>query len=423
MKNIKNKMEKNRIKSCRVCGNKKLVPCIDIGEQYLSSIFPENINYKKELEKSPLEIVQCLKTNEHQCGSLQLAHNYDLSKMYEHYPYTSSSNSSMKKILENVANSGKALNILNPGDTILDIGCNDGTLFSFFANENVNLIGIDPAQNIESVVKSDKIKILKDYFSEENFNKISKNKAKLAFGIAMFYHLHDPVGFCKDVESVLDDNGVAIIQMAYLPAMIETNMYDNIVHEHAGYYGVQNMKWIFEKANLELFDVELNDVYGGSFRTFAKKKGNPNFRSTERLQNTLEKELKDGIFKTSTYTGFMDRINKTKEDLNHLIKNLKENGKSIWIYGASTKGNTIMQFCDINSDLIEAAADSNPFKFGKYMIGTDIPIFDENKMRQEKPDYLLALPYSFVDAFKKREEYLIKQGTKFIVPLPEIKVI
>jgi 2-polyprenyl-3-methyl-5-hydroxy-6-metoxy-1,4-benzoquinol methylase len=413
----------NRIKSCRVCGNKKLIPCISIGEQYLSSIFPENLNYKNELKKSPLKIVQCLKTNNNECGSLQLAHDYDLSEMYEHYPYTSSSNSSMKRILEDVANSGKSLNNLNPGDTVLDIGCNDGTLFDFFKNENVNLIGIDPAQNIESVVKSDRLIMLKDYFTAKNFNKISKDKAKLAFGIAMFYHLHNPVGFCKDVESVLDDNGVAIIQMAYLPAMIKTNMYDNIVHEHTGYYGTQQMKWILEKANLELFDVELNDVYGGSFRIFAKKKDNPNFKPTKRLQNTLEQELNEGIFETQTYSSFMSRINRTKEDLNYLIEQIKNKGKNIWIYGASTKGNTIMQFCNIGPESIEAAADSNPFKFGKYMIGSDIPIVDENKMRQEKPDYLLALPYSFVDAFKKREKELVEGGTKFIVPLPEVKIV
>lgn len=416
-------MEEKRIKSCRVCGNEELISCIDIGKQYLSSIFPKNLNYRDELKKSPLEIVQCLKTNDNQCGSLQLAYDYDLSEMYKHYPYTSSSNTSMKKVLEDVANSGKALNNLNPGDTVLDIGCNDGTLFNFFKNEDVNLVGIDPAQNIESVVKSDRLTMLKDYFTAENFNKVSKDKAKLAFGIAMFYHLHNPVGFCKDVEAILDDNGIAIIQMAYLPAMIKTNMYDNIVHEHAGYYGTQHMKWILERAGLEPFDVELNDVYGGSFRVFAKKKGNTNFKPTKRLQNTLEEELKDGIFKTSTYSGFMSRINKTREDLSNLIEKIKDEGKNIWIYGASTKGNTIMQFCNLSSESIEAAADSNSFKFGKYMIGSDIPIVDENKMRQEKPNYLLALPYSFVDAFKKREKELVESGTKFIVPLPEVKIV
>jgi SAM-dependent methyltransferase len=416
-------MINNTIKHCRICGNTNLIPVIDIGEQYLSSIFPKDLNYKNELKKTPLRIFQCVKTGENECGSLQLAHDYDLTEMYENYPYTSSSNSSMKKILENVANSGKALNNLQTGDTVLDIGCNDCTLFDYFKDDKLNLIGIDPAKNIKSVVESGNIKVLKDYFTADNFYKISKDKAKLAFGIAMFYHLHDPVSFCKDLENVLDDNGVAIIQMAYLPAMIKTNMYDNIVHEHAGYYGVQHMKWIMEKAGLKLFDVELNDVYGGSFRVFAKKKDNTNFKSTKRLEDILDTEIQEGIFDTKTYTGFMDRIDETKNDLKFLLKSIKRKGKKVWIYGASTKGNTIMQFCNIGKDLVEAAADSNPFKFNKYMIGTDIPIVDEKELRKVKPDYLLALPYSFVEGFKIREKELLKGGTQFIVPLPEVKIV
>jgi SAM-dependent methyltransferase len=416
-------MKEKIIESCRVCGNKELIPCIDIGEQYLSSIFPDNLNYRDELKKSSLNILQCLKTSDAECGSLQLAYNYDLSEMYKHYPYTSSSNSSMKKILEDVAKSGKDLNNLRPGDTILDIGCNDGTLFSFFEKDDLNLVGIDPAQNIESAVNSEKFVRVKDFFTAENFNKVSKNKAKIAFSVAMFYHLHNPVEFCNEIESILDDDGVAIIQMAYLPAMIKTNMYDNIVHEHAGYYGTQHMKWILEKANLELFDAELNDVYGGSFRVFAKKKGNTKFNKTEQLERILKGELKEGIFKKSTYSGFMNRINKTKEDLTNLIQEIKEEGKNIWIYGASTKGNTIMQFCGIGPESIEAAADSNPFKFGKYMVGSDIPIVDEKKLREKRPDYLLALPYSFVEGFKQREKELVDSGTKFIVPLPEVKIV
>ena len=416
-------MEGKQIKSCRVCGNKELVPCINIGEQYLSSIFPDNLNYRDELKNYPLEIVQCLKTSDSQCGCLQLSFDFDLSKMYEDYPYTSSSNTSMNRILQDVANSGKDLGNLKEGDTVLDIGCNDGTLLSFFERENLNLVGIDPAQNIESSVNSEKFVRVKDFFTAENFDGVSKDKAKLAFSVAMFYHLHNPIKFCRDIESTLDDNGVAIIQMAYLPAMIDTNMYDNIVHEHTGYYGTQHIKWILEKTGLEPFDVELNDVYGGSFRVFAKKKDNPNFKPTKRLQKNLEEELSWGIFETSTYSGFMNRINETKKDLRGLIKKIKDEGKNIWIYGASTKGNTIMQFCDIGPDSIEAAADSNPFKFGKYMIGSDIPIVDEKKLRKEKPNYLLTLPYSFVNAFREREKELVEKGTKFIIPLPEVKVI
>ena len=423
---MKEKLEEEkpaRIKCCRVCGNTNLKTCINMGEQYLSSIFPENLSYKNELKKHPLEIMQCVKTDDSQCGSLQLAFDYDLSEMYENYPYTSSSNSSMQKILEDVANSGKNLNNLVKGDTILDIGGNDGTLLSFFEKEDLNLIIIDPAKNVESRVNSEKFVRVKDFFTTENFRRVSKDKAKLVFGIAMFYHLKNPIKFCEEIKTILDDNGVAIIQMAYLPSMIDTNMYDNIVHEHVGYYGVQHMKWIFEKAGLELFDVELNDVYGGSLRVFAKKKGNFNFSPTQKLQRILEGEKTWGIFRESTYSDFMNRINQTKKNLNQLLNKIKGEGKRIWVYGASTKGNTIMQFCGIGNNLIEAAADSNPFKFGKYLIGSDIPIVDEQKLRLEKPDYLLALPYSFANKFKEREKDLVERGTKFIVPLPEVKIV
>ncbi|MCX6742167.1 MAG: methyltransferase domain-containing protein [Candidatus Pacearchaeota archaeon] len=421
-KRMENKMDE-RIKKCRICGNSLIVPCIDLGAQYLSSIFPENMSYKNELKKYSLEIVQCVKTNDSQCGSLQLAYDYDISEMYAHYPYTSSSNSSMRKILLDVANSGKALNILKDGDLILDIGCNDGTLLSFFENQSLDLIGIDPAQNVDSLVNSPRFVRVTDFFTKKSYESVTKKKAKLIFAIAMFYHLNNPIKFCEEIESVLDENGVAIIQMAYLPVMIKTNMYDNIVHEHVAYYSTQNIKWILEKAGLEVFDVILNDVYGGSFRIFAKKKSNSNFPVTERLKSVLQEEIDWGVFKEETYGDFMSRINKTRDDLKELLKKIKSEGKRTWIYGASTKGNTIMQFCDIGPSLVEAAADSNPFKFNKYLIGSDIPIYDEVKLRKECPEYLLVLPYSFIDAFKEREKELVAKGTKFILPLPRVKVV
>ncbi len=416
-------MSNQRINACRVCGNKNLAESIDIGSQYLSSIFPEDLNYRGDLKPFPLEILQCLKTGEEQCGSLQLAYDCDISDMYRHYPYTSSSNTAMRKVLEDVADSGKSFKHLSAGDTVLDIGCNDGTLLSFFEQQDLKLVGIDPAQNVESRVNSKQFTRVKDFFTAKSFNKVSTEPAKLVLSVAMFYHLSDPVGFCRDIEQILAPDGVVVIQMAYLPAMIKTNMYDNIVHEHVGYYGTQHMKWILDQAGLEIFDVILNDVYGGSFRVFAKKKGLAKHPVTERLTKNLKDELTWGIFNTKTYSDFMDRINKTKTDLQKLLQKIKDEGKSIWVYGASTKGNTIMQFCEVGQNFIEAAADSNSFKFGKYLVGSDIPIRDEKTMRDAAPDYLLALPYSFVPSFREREKTLVDHGTRFIVPLPEVKVI
>lgn len=369
-----------------------------------------------------MDLVLC-KKRDTSCGLLQLGHSFDMSKMYEEYPFTSSTNSSMPKILKNVLDGALAYVDLNEDDLVLDIGGNDGTLLSFLKDKKYDLLCIDAAKNIQPVFSSSKFKTIADFFNERIYKSATDKKAKLIFSIAMFYHLSDPVKFSKDIAACLADDGIWVIQMAYLPAMIKTTMYDNIVHEHAGYYAADHVRWIMEKAGLEIFDVTLNDVYGGSFRLFIKKKGYIKYPPTERYHKVLRDEKKMGIYDSATYVNFMERVKKTRIDLLKLCKKIKSQGKKIWIYGASTKGNTILQYCGIGNDLIEAAADSNSFKFGKYIIGSDIPIKTESEMRSAKPDYLLALPYSFIDGFMKRESSLIKTGTKFISPLPDVRVI
>ncbi len=413
-----------KIAHCRVCGNTELIPCISIGDQYLSSVFPSNLDYREGVSRYPLDLVMCRKKEDGTtCGAVQLDHRLDLTSMYDAYPYTSATNSSMTGILKDVAESARALKNIEPGDVMLDIGGNDGTLLSFFRDEAFALLNIDPAHNVKSLLESPNYTYVPEFFSEKAFKNVSQKKAKLIFSIAMFYHLDDPMRFIKEVGACLEDEGVWIIQMAYLPAMLRTNMYDNIVHEHNGYYAAQHMKWMMEQMGLEVFDVMENDVYGGSFRTFVKKKGCSRFPATDRYRALLAKELTEGIFDPATYHAFTRRIEKTRDDLRALCTKIKAEGKTIWIYGASTKGNTILQYCDLGKEYFVAAADANPFKVGKYIIGADIPIRGEAEMRAAKPDYLLSLPYSFTDAFMKREADLVSRGTKFIVPLPEVKVV
>jgi NDP-4-keto-2,6-dideoxyhexose 3-C-methyltransferase len=412
------------VDKCRVCGNPALRPCLSLGSQYLSSMFPETLNYRTEVPCLPLELVICepsdgIKT----CGLVQLAHDLDLSKMYEQYPYTSATNSAMPAILKDVADAGRRATALAASDVVLDIGCNDGTLLRFFQDDPVELVGIDPAKNVEFALDPKRCKHARDYFSRDTYRGLTPKKAKLIFSIAMFYHLHDPVGFATQVRDCLDENGVWIIQMAYLPAMLTTNMYDNIVHEHAGYYATVHMKWIMDRIGLEIFDVELNDVYGGSFRLFVKKRESQTNPVTERYRETLRAEERGGIYDLATYEGFAKRIQKTREDLRALCTRARAEKKTIWVYGASTKGNTIVQYCGLGPEDLVAAADANPFKIGKYIVGADIPIRDEATMRAAKPDYLLALPYSFVDAFVRREHALLAAGSKFIVPLPEVEIV
>lgn len=412
------------VEKCRVCDNPSLIPCVSLGTQYLSSVFPENLNYRVQVAQFPLDLVMCERRKDKStCGLVQLAHNLDLSSMYSAYPYTSATNSSMSAILKDVAESGRRLGHLQRGDVILDIGGNDGTLLAFFQKEGFELVCIDRAKNIKPVVDSDDYTHVCDFFSARAYSLATQKKAKMAFSIAMFYHLADPITFCRNVAECLAGDGVWIIQMAYLPTMLKTNMYDNIVHEHCGYYATHHMQWIMEAAGLEIFDVELNDVYGGSFRVFVKKKGCDTFQRTERYSANLREELELGIFEPAIYRAFLQRIDKARSDLSALCRKIKADGKTIWVYGASTKGNTILQYCGLGKDDIVAAADANPFKLGKYMVGSDIPIKDEATMRAARPDYLLTLPYSFLDGFMRREAALVAKGTKFIVPLPEVRIV
>ena len=410
-----------RINKCRVCGNTNLISCLNIGEQYLSSIFPDSLDYKNKLKKQSLELLLCKKDdNNKNCGLLQLANEYDLSEMYKAYPYTSNLNESMVKILKEVVFNAVKFGNLKPKDLILDIGGNDGTLLSFFKDYDYGLLNIDAAQNIKQVFSSENLTVVSDFFSKQKFDTVSSQQARLVFSIAMFYHIANPIEFCKDVESCMKDDGIWAIQMAYLPAMLETNMYDNIVSEHKGYYSIDTLQWVMDKAELEIFDALVNDVYGGSFCVFVKKKKCDNFKTTERLRRLIEKEKQYKIFDLQTYKNFETNIIKSRDSLRKLIFKLKAEHKNIWVYGASTKGNTILQYCEFDTNTITAAADCNPFKFGKYLIGSDIPITDEETMRKANPDYLLVLPYSFIDSFMEKEHELVKKGTQFITPLPYV---
>ncbi len=405
---------------CRVCGHTDLRPCLDLGAQYLSSMFPADLSYRDVLETYPLDLVLCRKDGSgRQCGLLQLGHHLDLSAMYDAYPYQSATNSGMRAVLADVAAAGRRAVPLSPGDVVLDIGCNDGTLLSLFTGEGLTLAGIDAAANITPVFSDPALHLSRGYFDRARYEGLGVPDARLIFSIAMFYHLADPVTFARDVAACLARDGVWIVQMAYLPSMVETTMYDNIVHEHAGYYGLESLQQVMAQAGLDIVDASLNDVYGGSYRVFVRHAGRA--APTPRLAELLAAERVARLDDPATWDAFAGRVAQTREDLLADLDRIRRAGQTTWVYGASTKGNTIVQYCGLTREHLPYAADTNPFKWGKYLIGADIPIVDEQALREARPDFLLALPYSFVDDFLQRESDLVARGTKFIVPLPQVR--
>ena len=407
------------ITECRSCGSTDLTPILSLGSQYPSN-FVELNSIPDKNKQIPLELIFCEKKD---CGLLQLKHTVSRELLYKEYWFRSGLNEKMVDALKDITKSVEKRLSLSENDIVLDIGCNDGTLLRSYRSK-VRLVGFEPASNLVNEASKDTDLIINNFFSFYEFVQHFPNeRIKAITSIAMFYDLEDPNSFVSDIVNCLDQDGIWVIQMAYLIPMLELNAFDNIVHEHLEYWSLKSVKRLLEEHGLEIFDVELNDVYGGSFRIFIKTKKNEKTNIENSVDEFLKKEDEFGLEKKETYLNFANRVNSLKDKLNDFIKEELSNGKSIYAYGASTKGNTLLQFYNLNNKLILKAADRDSRKFGKMTIGSNIPVISEEQARDEKPDYFLVLPWHLVDFFKERESEFFKNGGKFIVPLPDFKIV
>ena len=267
-------------------------------------------------------------------------------------------------------------------------------------------------------------KIINNFFNYNEFNENFPNEqAKIITSISMFYDLEEPNKFVEDIVKILDEDGIWIIQMNYLVTMLENNAFDNIVHEHLEYYSLNSLEYLLSQHNLEVFDVTINNLNGGSIRTYVKHKNCDKYLITERVQEMRNNETKLELKTSKPYIDFSNRIQKLKNETFEFIKNETENGKKIYVYGASTRGNTLLQYYNLDSKLIKAAAERNPEKWDKKIVGSNIPIISEEQARNENPDYFLILPWYFIDEFLEREKNYLDSGGKFIIPLPEFKLV
>ena len=410
-----------KIEYCRSCKSKKLEKAFELGKQSLTGVFPD---YKKQVvTKGHLSLVLCKN-----CSLLQLGHSFDANEMYgENYGYMSSLNKSMFEHLKNKVPKLKKLINLQSQDVIIDIGSNDGTFLSFF-EKKYKLIGVDPTiKKFHSFYRKDIIKI-PEFFSSDIWDtylsKILKNKkAKLITSISMFYDLPDPIKFVQDVYDSLDKDGIWHLEQSYMPAMIRNFSYDTICHEHVEYYSLKSIKFILDKVGFKIIDIEFNDINGGSFALTVAKRDSNYKENTKTVQWLLEKEEILKYNEVSTHRNFYKQCVKQKQLLINLLKNLKDMKKKVLGYGASTKGNVILQFCNIDERLIPYIGEVNKFKYNKYTPGSNIKIISENELKNMKPDYMLVLPWHFKNFIIKKEKQFLKNGGKLIFPLPDIEIV
>jgi len=406
--------------SCRVCGKKDLELILYLGDQYVVN-FVDSPNQKTI--KVPLYLDLCNKKNRG-CGLLQLRHSVPGDLLYRNFWYKSGINQTMTNALMDISSKAEKMVNLNVGDIVIDIGANDGTLLRSYKSKGLRLVGFEPAKNLVKDAKIGTTKIINDFFNFESFKTEFQNeKAKIITSIAMFYDLENPNKFVEDILRILHEDGIWIIQMNYLATMLENNAFDNIVHEHLEYYSLNSLKFLLDKHNLEVFDIELNEINGGSIRTYIKHRNCKKYSISTKVKEMLDSEIKNSLDEDKPYHDFARRIASLKDKTYQFIKKEVEEGKKVYVYGASTRGNTLLQYYGIDEKLIQAAADRNPIKWGKKIVGTKISIISEEQARKENPDYFLVLPWYFFDEFIKREKNYLKNGGKFIVPLPEFSII
>jgi NDP-4-keto-2,6-dideoxyhexose 3-C-methyltransferase len=409
----------HRIEKCRVCGNEHLITVLDLGDQYLSGIFPKEID--EDMYKGPLTLVKC-DESKGGCGHVQLEHTFDLPTMYgEEYGYRSGLNGSMVRHLR-----GKAEKIMRDvkftsGDIVIDIAGNDGTFLGFFPHD-LQLMSIDPTSKKFRDYIPENVNYIADFFSSDVYReRFGKQKAKVVTSFSMFYDLEDPCEFARQVHDILDPRGIWVLEQSYMPTMLRVNSFDTVCHEHLSYYGMRQLKYIMDKSGFKIVDFEFNDVNGGSISVVVTPSTNSERKEcTVKLTALIASELEDKLDTVEPWEAFAERINACKKQFWEIMDFYRRNGSKICALGASTKGNVTLQTWEIGPKDVAAVGDVNPDKDGSFTPGTWIPITSEESVLEKEYDLHIVLPWHFRDFFLKNEKF---KGRRFLFPLPEPEVV
>jgi hypothetical protein len=399
-----------KVESCRVCGNKHYSTVLDLGNQYLSGIFPKFVDF--DMHRGPLKLIKCDETTGG-CGHVQLEHTFDLSTMYgEEYGYRSGLNASMVKHLQEKCE--KIVNFLNlqKNDLVIDIAGNDGTFLGFFSSE-LRLVSIDPTSKKFSKYFKDHVDYIANFFTEKTYRTyFGEQKAKLVTSFSMFYDLEDPCQFAKEVNAILDPNeGIWVLEQSYMPEMLRVNSFDTVCHEHLSYYGMRQIKYIMDQAELK--------INGGSISVVVDNKNSKYEEATQMLNELIQEELDLKLNTTEPWIDFSFRIEECRVKFWEIINTCKKEGLKVAALGASTKGNVTLQTWGITDNDIEVVGEVNPDKDGSFTPGTWIPIRKENAVIEEY-DVFVILHWHFKNFFINNPKF---KGKKLLFPLPNAEIV
>ena len=405
-----------KIKNCRNCKNTELFDLFSLGKISFTGRFPNTI--RQNVPKAYLNVLMCKK-----CKLVQLDRNFDLNYLYgKSYGYRTGINKTMTNHVKKIVRKCSALVKLKSKQYVLDIGSNDATLLNFYANDIIK-VGVDPLVNkYKKFYKKINYKI-SNFFKINDIEKIKiKKKFKIISALSVFYDLRDPNKFIKEIKKILDDKGVFVLEHVDLYYIIKNNIFDTICHEHLVFYSTKIIIEMMKNNGLKVFNHEYNEINGGSSRYYICH-SKANFKVSKNIKKVLLRENLWGIGLKKTYKLFFNKILNEKIKLIKLIKKIKNEEQDIHGYGASTKGNVLLQFYNINNKVVNYIADRNPLKWNSFTPGTKIKIISESQSRKIKPHFYLVLPWHFKNEILIREKNIRKKGTKFIFPLPKVRVV
>jgi NDP-4-keto-2,6-dideoxyhexose 3-C-methyltransferase len=411
----------SKIKSlerCRICGGNELQLVMSLGVQALTGVFPRSADAR--VTEGPLDLVKC--TSPAGCGLVQLGQTYEPEEMYgANYGYRSGLNATMVEHLQRKVRSILELDVLRPGDVVIDIGSNDATTLRAYPANRFELVGIDPSGKKFQSYYPEHVRLVPDFFSARAVQAaLGGRKAKVITSFSMFYDLEDPTGFAREVADSLEPEGVWVLEQSYLPTMLAMNSFDTVCHEHLEYYTLKQIHWIAEEVGLRILDVEFNQVNGGSFSVIVARTDSRHAGNQDRVDKILQAERDAGMDSLEVFREFVGQVDRARHDLVTFLVEARKEGKRVCGLGASTKGNVLLQYFQIDRDLLPEIGEVNPDKFGAFTPGTRIPLVPEDELLASEPDYLLVLPWHFREFFLGLPKL---KGRSLVFPLPRFEIV
>ncbi|MBI3321298.1 MAG: class I SAM-dependent methyltransferase [Candidatus Omnitrophica bacterium] len=416
-----------QIHQCRICGNRQLTPVIDLGRQCLASLFDDGRPENQLTTPIPLAVVRCEpQPNAEGCGFVQLTHTVPPDVLYHDYGYRSGINSTMKHHLQDLVHEIESRVVLAPGDIVLDIGANDGVTLQAYRSPGIVRVGFEPS-NIRPDGRVGDLVYIPTVFTPHEFAaRFPGRRARVITSIAMFYDIDDPLTFCRGVADLLADDGLWVLELSYLGAMLDHHSFDAICHEHLGYYSLRTLQQVTRGAGFVFHDITFNQANGGSVRCTLSKDRVPTpvpAANQRRIHEALQREIEQGYHEPRAFEEFRSRAEEIRRTLIERLEAVRRDGRTAFGYAASTKGNVLLQYAGVGPEHLVAIADRNPAKVGRLTLGSRIRICSEEEMRQAHPDYLLILAWHFLEEFMEREQSLRADGMRFIVPFPHVRII